>query len=136
MKMHQSGVTLMELLIVMVIIGILVGIAYPSYRQQAIRANRTEAKVALEQRAQAWEKCFTRYMEYSHANCANLTAAALTPDGHYSVAAVGAPTATTFILQATRQGGQVADTQCGDLRLNEAGTRSIQGGTANAATCW
>ena len=49
MKRRQRGVTLMELLTVVVIIGILTAIAYPSYREQVRRSNRTEARVALEQ---------------------------------------------------------------------------------------
>ena len=61
----QRGVTLMELMVVMVIIGILAAIAYPSYRAQVRRSNRTEARVALEQTAGALEKCYTRYMAYN-----------------------------------------------------------------------
>src|SRR6185369_10407130 len=67
---RQRGVTLMELMVVMVIIGILAAIAYPSYRAQVRRSNRTEARVALEQTAGALEKCYTRYMAYNDiANC-------------------------------------------------------------------
>ena len=66
----QRGVTLMELMAVVAIIGILTAIAYPSYRAQVRRSNRTEARVALEQTAGALEKCYTRYMAYDDlANC-------------------------------------------------------------------
>ena len=66
----QRGVTLMELMTVVAIIGILTSIAYPSYRAQVRRSNRTEARVALEQTAGALEKCYTRYMAYNDtANC-------------------------------------------------------------------
>jgi len=44
---HQRGVTLMELLTVIVILGILASIAFPSYRTYLIRAQRAEAKTAL-----------------------------------------------------------------------------------------
>ncbi len=41
------GITLPELLIVMVIVGILGSLAYPQYREFAARAKRTEAVAAL-----------------------------------------------------------------------------------------
>ena len=70
MMRKQRGVTLMELMVVVVIIGILASIAYPSYRAQVRRSNRTEARVALEQTAGALEKCYTRYMAYNdNTNC-------------------------------------------------------------------
>ena len=41
------GVTLLELMAVVVVIGILSIVALPSYRQYVLRAQRTEAKSAL-----------------------------------------------------------------------------------------
>ena len=70
MNCRQRGMTLMELLVVITIIGLLAAIAYPSYRAQVRRSNRTEARVALEQTAGALEKCYTRYMVYNDlTNC-------------------------------------------------------------------
>lgn len=55
MRMHssrpmarpQQGFTLMEMMIVMLIVGILAAIAFPSYRGYVMRTNRTVAKTAL-----------------------------------------------------------------------------------------
>lgn len=139
MNKVQSGVSLMELMIVVAVVGILAAIAYPSYRDQVRRSNRTEAKVALEQTAGALEKCFTRYMTYmDFTNCPVASqfqngGGFDTPEGNYRVTA--ALTATTFDLTATPIGGQADDAQCGSLQLDETGSRT-ETGTLTAAQCW
>jgi type IV pilus assembly protein PilE len=140
MNERQSGITLIELMVVVVIIGILAAVAYPSYRDQVRRSNRTEAKVALEQTAQALEKCFTRYMAYNNANCRasaqfNAGAGFNTPDGNYRITAAF-PSTTEFDLRATPLGGQLDDAQCMRFELDEQGNRATAGGTAPAETCW
>ena len=50
-KRRQQGVTLLELMAVVMVIGVLGAIAIPSYRQYTMRAQRTEAKTALLQLA-------------------------------------------------------------------------------------
>ena len=47
MRPTQNGVTLIELLTVIVVLGILASIAVPSYRNYLLRAQRTEATTAL-----------------------------------------------------------------------------------------
>jgi type IV pilus assembly protein PilE len=130
----QRGVTLMELMVVLVVIGILTAIAYPSYRAQVRRSNRTEARVALEQTAGALEKCYTRYMAYNDmANCpvANQFdggGTVATPKGYYQLSA---PTldGTQFTVRADAQGGQASDTGCTRLELDQTGNRT-------PANCW
>lgn len=121
MKRRRSmGVTLMELLVVIVILGILAAIAYPSYRRQAVRANRTEAKVELQRVAQAFERCFTRIHAYDECD----VDIGETPSGLYVISIDPDPeiTATTYSIMATPQGGQAEDT-CGVLTLSQDGTR-------------
>ena len=134
MNRKQRGVTLMELMTVVVIIGILASIAYPSYRAQVRRSNRTEARVALEQTAGALEKCYTRYMAYNdNTNCPtsnqfNGGATIATPKGLYQVSA---PTlnATQFLVRADAQGPQATDTACARIEMDQTGNRT-------PAACW
>ncbi|KAB7540342.1 prepilin-type N-terminal cleavage/methylation domain-containing protein [Verminephrobacter sp. Larva24] len=60
MKQHrmQSGFTLIELMIVVAIIGIVSGLAYPSFKEQLAKSRRADAK-ALLVGAQQWMERFT-----------------------------------------------------------------------------
>jgi len=61
----MRGVTLLELMIVVVIIGIMATIAYPNYRQFVARAKRNEAKAALLQIAQNQERFYLQNNTYT-----------------------------------------------------------------------
>lgn len=127
---RQLGFTLIEMMITVAIVGILAAIAYPSYRDQVIKSNRTEGKVALQQAAVNLEKCYTRTMSYAGAACAP---AAATEGGRYAVKVEAGATgvlATSYKLTATPQGPQ-ADDKCGALTLTDAGVKG-----AAAANCW
>ena len=144
MRKSEAGVTLLELMIVVVIVGILATIAYPSYRQYAMRAKRADAKIALQQSAQALENCFTRFHVYNDTtNCtiANSLAGSgvPSPDRNYTITATGTNLAAlSFNLTAAPQGGQTADTGCGSFTLTESNLRGVSASTAQAvvAECW
>ncbi|ABI56209.1 type IV pilin protein [Alkalilimnicola ehrlichii MLHE-1] len=61
----NSGFTLIEVMIVVVIVGILASIAYPLYTNQVIRGERSDGQAALMSVAQRMERMYTRDNEYS-----------------------------------------------------------------------
>ena len=64
--MHtMRGITLNELMIVVVIIGFMAVIAYPNYREFAARAKRNEAKAALLQIATNQERFYLQNNTYT-----------------------------------------------------------------------
>jgi len=133
-KRRMHGLTMIELMIVVVVIGILAAIAYPSFQDQVRKSRRADGKGALMDTAQQLERCFTRFSAYNDANCGVVLPAA-SSEGYYSVSAT-AMTATTYTLDAAPQGDQVNDTRCGTLRLTSAGQQGSQGATSDANNCW
>jgi len=135
---RAAGVTLVELMIAVAIVGILAAIAYPSYRQQVLRGARTDGKAELLRAAQDLEKCFTRFGAYNSGNCDAFDD--LSDEGRpsenrrYQISLANAD-ATTYLLQAVPQGGQVQDELCGTLQIDQSGLRD-QTGEGEVAQCW
>ncbi|MCC6170692.1 MAG: prepilin-type N-terminal cleavage/methylation domain-containing protein [Gammaproteobacteria bacterium] len=136
-RARQHGVTLMELLTVVVVVGILSTIAVPTYRSYVIRAQRTEAKNALLATAGALERCFTRFNAYDDANCAAANELPRTlPEGNYRIEA-DTLEAGNFELHAVPLGGQTEDAECRTLTLDLRNERGVTGGaTKDAQFCW
>lgn len=129
---RMRGITLLELMIVVTIVGILAAFAFPSYRAQVIRTHRADGMAALMQESQRLERCYTRFSAYDNSNC---DAPAFTSlDGHYIVEATR--TASAFTLDATPQGGQADDTECAVLRLKSDGVQGSQGADTDTNDCW
>ena len=118
-KIFSKGFTLIELMIVVVVMGILAMIAYPSYTRFIVESRRTDAQVALTQMAALQEKFFSSCNKYTVAidsgavnpTCDGLgltssgTAGEIySPDKYYlvTVAAIaGGNIATSFVATAT-----------------------------------
>ncbi len=138
MKRRQTGVTLMELLTVVTVLGILTSISVPTYRQYVIRAQRTEAKSALMAQSAGLERCFTRFNAYNNAGCASFTGLPRNlAEGNYRLQFAAAPAAGAYTLQAVPLAGQAEDTDCQTLTLNQRGDRNVTNSpTRDRNYCW
>lgn len=147
--LRTAGVTLIELMIVVVVVGILAAIAIPSYRQYTMRAQRSDATTALLRVAAAQEKFYLQNNAYTATVTAaglNLVAAApLTSEhGWYSIAIdhpeFAGDVTRGFRVTATAVAGenQAVDTACRTFTINQAGRRTAatSGGADNTEACW
>ncbi len=126
-RLKQRGVTLMELMAVIMIVGILSAIAIPTYRTYTMKANRSDGKIALTNYAQQLERCYTTGQTY--AGC--LTGLpAPSPQSFYQMTIAVAPDGQSYLLTATPQAAQANDTQCPALTLTQANVRTP------AINCW
>ena len=67
-RYRQSGFTLIELMITVVVIGILAAIAYPSYQEFVKRGNRTEGQAFLSEVAARQERYYAQNHAYIKAD--------------------------------------------------------------------
>lgn len=137
MKRQQylnRGFTLVELMIVIIVLSILASIAYPSYSQYVLRANRSEGQAMLNDAAARQERYFAQNNVYVTAttDISKLGRSATSTSGKYALT-VSSTNGYTFT--ATPQGGQAKDTGCGNLTLDAAGTRG-RSGTTPINDCW
>ncbi len=115
----QRGFTLIELMIVLVIIGIVASIAYPSYTRYVQKSVRTDAHAGLMRAASELERCNTR--TYSYANCDNVPTTS--PEKHYTIEVATGDQNGGYTLTATTKSGQ--DDGCDEpLTLDAQGTQS------------
>ena len=140
LRRRQRGVTLIELLVAVVIVGILGMIAYPSYTSHLVKSRRAQATACLQEAAQYMERFYTTNLRYDQTTggaAVSLPTTSCIQDmnGRY-VLSISSVSANAFVLKATPQGAQAsADTQCGTLGLSQAGTKTITG-TGTVAACW
>ena len=136
MKSKNRGVTLIELMVVILVVGILAAFAVPSYRQYLLRTHRAEAKSALLNLAAAQEKFYLQNNTYAEDDAladappAGLGLSDTTENGYYSIE-ITAADADGFSATATAENGQADDGHCATFTIDQAGSK-----TATSADCW
>jgi type IV pilus assembly protein PilE len=138
----SAGFTLIELMIVVVIAGVLMAIAIPSYIDKVRKSRRTEAKTALLDLAGREERFYNTNNLYSStpSDLGYGAVAAAFPmnvgSGYYQVnvtfnMALTPPTYTITAVPITAD--QIKDTQCQLFTLTSTG---LQTSAPNTTACW
>jgi len=132
---RMRGVTLLELMIVVVIIGIMAAIAYPNYRDFSDRAKRNEAKAILLEIAQNQERFYLQNSRYGNLVDLGYGGPTITTDtGSYTVVVGPFPDfASNFSAVANYNGGGNEAGKCAWLSIDGRGTKASGDGYAD---CW
>ncbi len=130
LPIRRSGISLIEVMIALVIIGILASASLPSYLLFVNKQRRSDAQQLLMENASRLQRCLTMAGAYD-AGCILMTES---QEGHYELN----PTLTqqTWSLTATpaADSPQTEDTECQTLTLDHTGNKSATGTVPGI--CW
>jgi type IV pilus assembly protein PilE len=132
---RSAGFTLIELMAIVGIISILAAIAYPMYTKQVIRGKRSEGRAALMDAAARLERFYSDNGQYTTADNTFPSGINTTSEnGHYTLSIATTGNHQTYTLTATP--ASFNDSECGNLTLDQAGTRGRSGSGASVRDCW
>lgn len=134
----QRGFTLIELMIVVVVIGVLASIGYPSYAEYVAKSRRAAMASSLLQGQQWMERFYTENFSYHQVRGSEATSSDLFPAAlkqspapgeggvQYSIAiTVNAKNPEIFELRASRT-GNMANDRCGDYIVDQYGRKFLE----------
>ena len=133
-KIAQSGFTLVELMIVVVIIGIISMVALPSFQSSMLKGKRSDAKSTLMDASSKLEQYYLDNKSYT-ATMTNIGFGnpANSPEGYYVIsvqaATASCPITSCYVLLATAQGSQTDDSGCTSMTLSSVGEKA-------PSSCW
>lgn len=128
--MLNRGFTLVELVVVLAVAALLLSLAMPAYREQSLRAARSEALRALAAAAGCLERHRAQTGRYAGYSCAG------GPGTRYTITVSlgGTPGDERYRVVATPVGAQQSDA-CGMLGLDHLGRRTASGAMP-IEDCW
>ena len=129
---HQKGFTLIELMIVVVIIGILASIAYPSYQDYLLRAKRGDAMNGIAALRIAQEQHRSSNTTFSSSTTINSVDYSTSPEGYWTLAVSNA-TESAYVVTAEPKSPHV-DSVCTQFVANRNG--AVDAVTAALDVCW
>ena len=133
------GLTLIEIMVVVALIGILASIALSSYQSNARKTRRYAAQSCLMEQAQYMQRYYTTANNPMSYTGAVLPEAACKTNlaSYYTFSLPAAANSSqAFSVQAVAAGAQTGDTDCLTLELNSAAQQSSSSATASTTGCW
>lgn len=134
-KERQKGVTLIEMLIVVAVLGVLTAIAYPSYQSHVLEGHRTTAKADLMMWQLAFEEQRTQnqtYISSAAKTIQTLCPSCTNDDTRYEFTVSDATqTQYTLVAKVVERSPQEKDTACQTLTLAHTGET-----TPKDKGCW
>lgn len=142
------GFTLIEMMIVIVVIGLLAAVAFPSFMDSIRKGRRSEAFAALSAVQQAQERWRGNNANYT-TTLASLNVPTPTASGYYDLTITAPSTGTLangYIVIAEGKSGtsQASDSQCRKVGVQVTGGNLTYGGCTGCGTmsfaathpCW
>ena len=133
------GLTLIEIMVVVALVGILASIALTSYQSQTRKTRRYAAQSCLMEQAQYLERYYTstnNSMSYTGAVLPDATCKTNLASYYTFSLPAAANSSQAFSVQAAAIGTQTGDTDCRTLALNQAAQQTSSSATATTTGCW
>jgi len=144
MKKTARGMTLIELMIVVAILGIIAAIGYPSYLDHVKKTRRAEGMGELLELADRMERHYSDFGTYDKVVAGVVSDMAIadiyqatTRNGYYTLSIDAGTDNVDFTARAapTSKGQQDTD-KCGTFTITSQGTKTVTGGSLSTSDCW
>jgi type IV pilus assembly protein PilE len=110
----QRGMTLIELMVVLIIIGVLASLIFPSFQQQILTSRRGDGITQLMQLKIQQEAYRIENISYAKIEFLSI------PNNEYYSFDVVDVSATTFTILATAKASQLKDESCITMQINQS----------------